>query len=128
MDKVESKEKKKDLICDLDLILNRKFTFRLFDKERKIKPITTQVFFEFADGLIKFKETKYSDFKELEKAYFDLIKLTTDDISLSDVSKMEMVQKYVLLQHISTLIMGDRQKIEDTVSKSEDEKKKSLMH
>lgn len=119
-EKATGSQKQEHLLCDLDAIVDEQHTFRIFGQNRRIKPITTEVFFGFANGVVEFKNGEFKTVDSLNQAFHSLMSKVTDDLSLADVERMEMVQKFVLVQHVSEIIMGQE-------TKEEASKKKAMM-
>lgn len=104
-------QKPVDVLCDLDVILERTSAIKLGGQVFEIAPITTTAFFDFAAGLLKLQapENKLISAQELDSQYLKTVSLLIPELKKKDVEAMTMVQKAVLLQHLSEKITGTPQ-------------------
>lgn len=115
-----------NVLCDLDAIVDQRHAFKVLGKLRYIKPITTQVFFEFANGMVVFRDSQHKTVDELNAAFHRLMSFVTDDLSIEDVAAMEMVQKFVLLEHVAEIIMGQKIQTEALKKKTQSQLSQTL--
>jgi hypothetical protein len=111
-----------EMVADLDALISKTFTVRLLGRDRKVKPISTEVFFGVTAALSKLSALNgKTDFKqkELVQAYYDVFQTVVDPISWADIEAMTSAQCAALLQVIIDSVSG---KIY-----AANEKKKTLM-
>lgn len=106
-----------DVICDLDLVTSQRVTFQLKGKTHVVVPINTQVFFEFWKQVLAFKNGNQDDAEKSNEEYFKTIKIVCKDITKSDVEKMTVYQKVLLMEALCAKIVGNKKVWEDAQKK-----------
>lgn len=110
-------EEKVDLICDLDVIAETKSTVKIFGKTHYLKPVTTEVFFQFAGAYADIAKMSNSSPEEINEQYGKLVNSVCPTITKKNVEQMTMVQKWALVNGLANKILGQPQ---------DGEKKKTL--
>lgn len=100
-------------IADLDAMLARPKSFRLFGRWRELKPLTTAEFYAFMSATAEFyalKDAKFASEKERSKAIadkcFEIFKSVCDDLTREEVDRMALVQCLALFGHITDSVTG----------------------
>lgn len=113
-----------DVIVDLDALTTKKVTFILGGQTHVLLPITTQVFLEFWDQVLKFKKEKQETVKLQNEAYYQCIAKVCRTITRREVEKMTLMQKSLLIEALTAKITGDKRIFEQVQSLSDTQKKK----
>lgn len=95
-----------DHICDLDVVLDKPVTFTFRGNRHELLPITTERWFEFWQAQKDFGRIVQDRPQIANSAYFVMIKKVCKTISLKDVEAMSIVQKGLLLEHITAKMVG----------------------
>lgn len=93
-------------VCDLDVILEKSFSFKLHGKVYEIAPITTEAFYHFVNGVLDIQKKSAATPKDLNQLFYSAVHPICKKLSIRTISRMTMVQKGALLELLSAKIMG----------------------
>jgi len=99
----------KEMVSDLDAIIQKTITFRLLGRVHEIRPISTKSYLEYINALaavIQLSDQDKVTPTELIQKYHALVSSVVDSISLSDVESMTQAQVGALFQLIMDTITG----------------------
>lgn len=102
----EQEARDAELLCDLDLILEKRVSFKLHGMTHLVDPITTQNFFAFTQGILEFRRTQHTDEKEMNEHFAKIIRSVCSSVLPHHVANMTLIQKSVLLELLAKRIMG----------------------
>lgn len=120
----EARDNDGEILCDLDLIATKKATFILHGKAHVLLPITTEVFLAFWQKVADFKKIDASDVAVVDQCYLDTIRSVCKSITLSDVKKMTVMQRSVLIEGLAGKVVGDATLLKRAKGDITEEKKK----
>jgi hypothetical protein len=104
-------------ICDLDVIISKRICFRLGGRDRLILPVTTERLFAYISATANYLKLDHETVEESNAAYFAIIKTVCDDITLEEISRLSVVQKGALAEHLARKISGRKSVDEDLKKK-----------
>ena len=106
--RTEAQSDEDEILCDLDVITQKKLSFVLHGKTHVLLPVTVDAFLAFWEKCIEFKKIKLDTGELQNKAYFGTIKTLCDTITLKDVEQMTLLQKSVLIESLVGKIVGNK--------------------
>lgn len=108
------------VIVDLDKLVSEPQTFRWKGRTHRIRPISTQTFFELTEKVSALEKLNQPGVtkEDFVSAYTEVFQAACPTIKRKDVEEMEISQRGALLQFVLDCIRGRAQ--------TEDEKKKTM--
>lgn len=116
-----------EMLCDLDALTTKRVTFTIHGKTHVLMPITTQVFAEFWNQVLKFQKEKQETIEEQNLAYLKTVQTLCKTLTIKDVDKMTVLQKTVLIEALTSKVVGDK-RIFDSSKDVAKNQKKNLSH